>query len=183
MGGRDGWRRRLSDAALLGTRQRLPSAGFLCAQDLGQEAWQQEQNGDAAGAHDRLRKASESSPQNAKVQLAYAEFLDRHRDPEARAVYAKVDEIMARNAASPMDRARVARRLVVLDLIQGDRAAAAKHFDEFKAAGGTGWTLPPFAPKPTQSTIEIPGPLRSFSRMAGLSPDLAPEEMLTALGA
>jgi hypothetical protein len=31
-------------------------------------------------------------------------------------------------------------------------------------------------------TIDIPGPLRSFSRMAALSPDLKPEDLLPALG-
>jgi len=157
------------------------SVMVVSAQDLAQEAWQLERSGDSAEAHDRLRQAAESAPGNASVLLAYAEFLDRHRDPEARAIYSQLDGVLARNAASPVERARIARRLVVLDLIQGDRAAAARHFEEFRAAGGAGLTLPQTAPRPAPALIEIPGPMRSFLRMAGLSPDLKPDELLTAL--
>ena len=46
-----------------------------------------EKEGDAMGARAVLRSASTSDPE---AQLAYAEFLHRHRDPEARQVYERV---------------------------------------------------------------------------------------------
>src|SRR5437764_108293 len=74
--------------------------------------------------------------------------------------------------------------MLALELISNVNSAAEQHFNEYKAAGGTeisldalrGATKPPAMP-----TAEIPGPLRSFARMAALSPDLSPSELLPAL--
>jgi hypothetical protein len=46
-----------------------------------------EKEGDAMGARAALRSASAADPD---TQLAYAEFLHRHRDPEARQVYERL---------------------------------------------------------------------------------------------
>jgi hypothetical protein len=142
-----------------------------------------ESKGEAAQAHERLKKAAESSPNDPAALRTYAEFLDRHRDPAAREAYEKLSQALARAAASPNDRAQVARRLAVLDLIAGDQAAAARHLDEYHADGGTGLTLPKPAPTSANKlgTIDVPGPLSSFARMAALSPDLRPEDLLPAL--
>jgi hypothetical protein len=154
----------------------------VSAQDLTGEAWQLESRGEGQQARERLQKAAEAAPNNAPALRAYAEFLDRHRDPAARAAYARLDQALARNNASPNDRALVNRRLALLDMVQGDRAAADRHLDAFRTAGGRGLTLPPSpAAAATQSFVEIPGPLRSFARMAALAPDLRPEDLLTAL--
>ena len=77
----------------------------------------------------------------------------------------------------------MARRLVVLDLLEGDREAATRHLAVYREAGGKDWTsgLPAQKAPAAAQTIEIPGPLRSFSRMAALSPDLNVEEILPAL--
>jgi len=82
-------------------------------------------------------------------------------------------------------RAECARRLVILDLLAGDRGAAARHLRVYREAGGTQFPAadipgPPAGGDKTP-TIEIPGPLRSFSRMAALSPSLAPANILPAL--
>jgi len=152
-------------------------------QDLGGEAWQLESKGEALQARERLQKAAGNSPNNAAALRAYAEFLDRHRDPAAREVYAKLDQLLARSNAPKEQRAAVARRLAILDLIAGEESAAAKHIDEYRAAGGSGLEMPAQKSERTasQSYIEIPGPLRSFARMAALSPDLKADDLLTAL--
>ena len=154
----------------------------LAAQDLGGEAWEQESKGEAAQAQERLQKAVNAAPGDPAVLRADAEFLDWHRDPSARGIYEKLDQALARRGASASERAQVARRMTILDLIAGDRPAAARHLAEYRAAGGTGLALPPAEPDPQQNPIiEIPGPLRSFARMAAISPDLKPEDVLAGL--
>ena len=152
----------------------------ISAQDTAGEIWRMESKGDAMQALERLQKAADASPRDVAALRAYAEFLDRHRDPSARAVYAKLDQALPKN--SP-DRAAVLRRIVILDLLAGDRAAADLHLAAYREAGGSGLSLPPpVAPESVKDNfIEIPGPLRSFSRMAALAPEMHPEDLLTAL--
>src|ERR1700722_3044078 len=152
----------------------------ISAQDPAGEIWQLESKGDAMQARERLQKAADASPGDAGALRAYAEFLDRHRDPAARAVYVKLDQTLARNAP---ERAAVLRRLVILDLVAGDRDAATRDLKTFNDAGGSGMSLQAAAGPETikDNFIEIPGPLRSFSRMAALAPEMHPEDLLTAL--
>jgi len=153
------------------------------AQDLGARARQLEQRGDAAGARNLLRQGAQSST-NADSLAAYAEFLDQHNDPDARRAYGQLAEALRRSGAGAR-RAAVLRRLVLLDLQADDRESAGRHLSEYRDAGGTG--LPAALPerqKPeieSRSVVEIPGPVRSFARMAALSPDLNPEDLLPAL--
>ncbi|HWZ29960.1 MAG TPA: hypothetical protein VNX18_01425 [Bryobacteraceae bacterium] len=154
----------------------------VMGQDLSGEAWQLEVKGEALQARERLEKAAEASNDPGALR-AYAEFLDRHRDPAARAAYAKLDQALARSNAPREQRAAVARREAILDMLAGDDTAAAKHIEEYRAAGGSGLAVPQrmqSSPE-SQSYIEIPGPLRSFARMAALSPDLKPDDLLAAL--
>ncbi len=152
----------------------LGLAGTLAsAADLGQQAQQLESKGDALGARALLQRAARQSPTDAATVLAYAEFLDRYRDPEAKTNYEKALPLL-----SGERRAAVARRLTVLSLIEGDRAAAARYAPEARA----GWKVPESAPQPQAGpTVSIPGPLASFARMAALSPDTALAEVLPAL--
>jgi len=153
------------------------------AQDLGGEAWQLESKGEAVEAQARLQKAVEAAPNDAAALRAYAEFLDRHRDPAAREVYAKLAQALDRSKAPREQRAAIARREAILDLIAGDTASATKHIEAYRAAGGSGLAMPEQAATvpPAQNFIDIPGPLRSFARMAALAPDLKPEDLLVAL--
>ena len=151
----------------------LPAAG----QQSSGRAAQLEKSGDPAAARSVLAKAAQDSPRDAAVLTQYAEFLDRYGDPEARAVYRKAAEVTKTPA--------VLRRLVLLDLVAGDRTAADADLAAYRAAGGTEWrdAAFPSAAASSQSKlyIKIPGPLRSFARMAAISPDVNPDEMLQAL--
>src|SRR5216684_6371436 len=145
------------------------------ADDLSARAWQMESKGDAAGARDFLQKAAQSG--SADGLEAYAQFLDSHHDASARDVFEKL--VLT---AKGEQRQRAARRLVLLDLMAGDRAAAQVHLDKYHEAGGRDLTLSPVSQtQDLKQTIPIPGPLRSFSRMAALSPELAPEDLMPAL--
>lgn len=146
------------------------------AQDLSERAWQLEMKGDGPGARALLQQAANETPPNPAALKAYAEFLDRHRDPASGELYARMLTV-----TEGAERVEVARRLLLLDARSGDWAAAQKHLEIFKAAGGTGLTLPQAGTDAKKTVILIPGPLRSFARMAALSPDLKPDDVLTAL--
>src|ERR1700733_11448065 len=127
------------------------------ADDFGARAWQMESKGDAAEARDYLQRAAQTGSVDA--QLAYAQFLDRHRDPAARDVYEKVWQV-----ARGEQRELAARRMVVLDLIAGDRDAAQRHVEEYRTAGGRDFNLPAVSAAPGEKlqTIDIPDPQRVF---------------------
>jgi hypothetical protein len=139
---------------------------------------QLEKSGDVAGARAALAKAVKDSPSDTGVLTGYAEFLDRYGDPEARNAY--------RNLSSVAKSAPALKRLVLLDLIAGDRSAAAVDLEAYRSAGGTDWKsvslgrLLPRNSTPPQMIV-VPGPLRSFARMAAISPDVEPSETLLAL--
>jgi hypothetical protein len=150
-------------------------AAVAGADDLSLRALQMESKGDAAAAREfLLRSAQAGTPEGLE---AYAQFLDRHHDPAARDAYEKL-----LNASQGEQRAFAARRLAMLDLVAGDRDAAGRHLEQYRAAGGRDLNLAaPSAPTEKRQTIPIPGPLHSFSRMAALSPELGPEDLLPAL--
>lgn len=164
------------------TPMRLLSAALvffsigLLAQDNAARARQLEAEGDIQAAVRLLQEGAASNPADL---WAYAELLDRRNSSEARPAYRKV---LAANPSA--DQRRVAlRRLTTLSLMAGDREAAASHLRDYRAAGGT--ALPAQLPEPAKPEVYpesvIPGPINSFSRMAALSPDLRPYEILPAL--
>lgn len=144
----------------------------LRAQDLGTRAWDLERRGDSAAAERLLRTTAATSSDPAALG-AYAEYLERHRDPAARDAYQKLAALLDRQGASSTERAKVQHRLALLDLLAGDKAAAATHGAKID---------PAVSPRGARDFIEIPGPLASFSRMAALSPELALDEVLPSLG-
>src|SRR5579863_6911019 len=146
------------------------------ADDFAARAWQMESKGDAAEARDYLQRAAQTGGGDA--QLAYAQFLDRHHDLAAREAYEKVWQ-----TARGEQRELAARRMVVLDLIAGDRDAAQRHIEQYRSAGGRDFNLPAASAiaHDKLATIAIPGPLRSFSRMAALAPETNPADVLSAL--
>ncbi len=159
-------------ACLLGTP--------LAADEALDQVRRLETRGEAKEARLLLQRAVQNSPNNVETLHAYAEFLEKHKDPEARSVYEKLLKLVAGNSSKA---AEISRRLVLLDMIAGDTEAAARHLADYQAAGGNDLTLPKAqtAALENQATIEIPGPLHSFARMAALSPDLAPTDLLPAL--
>lgn len=157
------------------------------ADDLRQQTHQMELSGDAAGARAALQKAAAASNADAITLLSYAEFLERHHDPGARAAYGKALAV-AKRSSDTATQAQAARRLVILDLLANERKAATGHLDQYHAAGKSDLSLtadssptPADAAAQPESTVSIPGPMRSFARMAALSPDLSPNELLMAL--
>ena len=157
------------------------SAPWATGQDLAAEAWRLESGGDAEQAGRNLRQAAASAPNDPSTLRAYAEFLDQHRDPAAREAYARLSQLLQRTNAPAAQRASAAQRLAVLDLLAGDRAAVERDLQAYSGAGGKDLALPPARTVATPSYIEIPGPLRSFARMAAMSPDVNPNDLLPAL--
>src|SRR3954453_15251347 len=140
--------------------------------------------GDAAGARVALMRAADANPDSVPALTRYAEFLERYGDPAARDVYNKL--LVAARKAGDKDRvALAARRLVVLDLLAGDHGATSRHIDAYREASGKTLALGSAAADRTSSetaaTASIPGPYRSFARMAAISADAAPEDVLPAL--
>ena len=68
--------------SLLGVGSFFCTSLAWAAEDFAVHAWQMESKGDAAEARDYLQRAAQTGGVDAK--LAYAQFLDRHRDPTAR---------------------------------------------------------------------------------------------------
>jgi hypothetical protein len=158
----------------------LGLAVLVQSQDLGRRAWDLESKGDALAAQELLQRAAQGTS-DAQAWRAYAVFLDRHDDPGAREAYEKALSFLP--ADDRPGRAAVAGRLAALDLLAEDRDAAARALQEYSRSAGRQLTVPGEKPAPAQppAFIEIPGPLRSFARMAALAPDLNPQDLLPAL--
>src|SRR5688500_12375471 len=146
---------------------------FAQSSDL-ERAKSLEHKGDELAARQLLQRAASAPSATVETVAAYAEFLDRHRDPEARKVYGKLLSTTSGQRANSL-----ARRLVLLDLLAGDREAATRHYEIYTKNGGGDLTASiVHQPKPAGPTtaISIPGPISSFARMAALSPDTPPED-------
>ncbi len=143
-----------------------------------------EMSGDTMGARAALTRAAASSPNSIPALTAYAEFLDRYGDPACREAYVKLLAAL-RKAGDSARVGAIAGRLASLDLLAGDRAAASRDLETYRTATGKNaalGTLPePAGPRDPKLTASIPGPLRSFARMAAISPDASAEEVLPAL--
>ena len=157
----------------------------LGADDALDKARQLEKSGDVAGARMALSAAAQRTPSDVDALREYADFLNRYGDAESRAAYASVFKAAEKSG----DRARMAdaaRELVILDLVAGDRAAASQHLEAYHSAGGKDWPNPPeWKPAPAQNDPKqfayVPGPLRSFNRMAAISSEINSEDVLPAL--
>ncbi len=142
---------------------------------LRDQVLQHESTGDLAGARSILEQEAPSSS-SASEQLA--EFLERHNDSGSRDAYRK----WAAEERDPAQRKLALRQLVLLDFMQAKDADLARDLKDYHAAGGDDLVPPAQRTKPVQySMVTIPGPLSSFARMAALSTDLAPEDLLPAL--
>ena len=155
--------------------------------DAIRRAEQLEQAQQAAEARSVLARTAEESPGNAEALLAYAEFLDRFRDSARSGAYAKVLEALG-SSGSVDSRRRITRRLVLLSLVEGDLDAARNHVASYREIGGSGlegWEAPTDPGRTTDGIesgwTEVPGFLYSFRRMAALSSDQQPHELLPAL--
>ena len=167
----------------MGRTLRFVAAILLCLGAhwvWGQEASQvrrMEASGDAAAARAVLWREAQSHPGNATALTAYAEFLDRYGDPDRRAVYRRLLTELRAGGDSPLAD-RVARRLALLDLIEGEPALSDSYAARSSDApsGGSGERT-----SEVRSVVVFPGPIRSFARMAAVPPDARPEDVLPAL--
>ncbi len=163
------------------------AAGFLFlvlplfASEATDKAHKYEDAGDSTAARNLYRQALQQTPNDAELRTAHAEFLERYHDPAAREEYRRAVQAWKRDNKTK-EASAAARRAVMLDLIAGDRKAAEEDLEEYKALGGGDLRLPDAAgEKEKPQTIVIPGPLRSFARMAAISADSPPEDILPAL--
>ncbi|MDR3702910.1 MAG: hypothetical protein P4L56_24905 [Candidatus Sulfopaludibacter sp.] len=130
-----------------------------------------ESSGDVAGARATLVHAVQSSPDSIPVLTEYAEFLERHADPGARDEYRRLVTALTRSG-NRAAAASAAHRLAVLELLAGDKQSAEK---------ALGKSIGSVTAETAGATVTIPGPIRPFARMAAISPEALPEEILPAL--
>jgi hypothetical protein len=140
------------------------------------QARQLEHSGDSMRARALLARAAQTSPDDVTALTEYAEFLDRYGDPGCRDAYRKLVELLG-NAGNTARRAEIAKRLLVLDLLAGDKAAVTRDLELSGKGAPASWQVA----SDTRQTIQIPGPLRSFGRMAAVSADINPDDLLGAL--
>ena len=136
-------------------------SSLALAQDPLQQAWQLELKGDAPAARDLLDRVIQTSPANYSYVRAYAEMLERYRNPAAKDAYQKTLEIMKRGGAPAAEQAAIEQRIKLIASLNAPYVTVTS--------------------SEQSATIAIPGPIRSFARMAALSPDLKPEDLLPAI--
>lgn len=145
--------------------------------NLRAQALQREATGDLSGARSLLEQSAGAAGDTSGAE-ALAEFLERHGDRESRQAYLK----WAAGESDPARRQQALRQVVLDDYMTGRDADLSADLNRYRAEGGNNLRQPA---KPGQTssgkTVSIPGPLSSFARMAALSPDLAPDELLPAL--
>ena len=140
-----------------------------------------EADGNALDARHQLARAVEANPGNTQALAEYAEFLERYGDPGARDAYAKLLEGL-RRSGNNAQAGVIARRMAVLDLLAGNSEMTSRDLDTYRAVTGQTLTLATTRNAPDAwPTANIPGPMRSFARMAAISPDSSPNAVLTAL--
>jgi hypothetical protein len=153
----------------------------LSANEAVDRAHKYEDAGDSAAARETYAKAIQATPNDPEVLTGYAQTLERYKDPGAREAWRKSAGLWKTAGRTP-DALRSTRRAVLLDLIAGDRMAAEADLASYSALGGTDLQLPSSADSTQKhETVPIPGPIRSFARMAAMSPDIQPDEVLGTL--
>ncbi len=143
---------------------------------LDKQVKEHESSGDLAGARTLLEEEAKQPASGGPAALA--DFLDRHSLPGARDAYRQwaTDETDASKKQGAL------RQLVLLDYMQGKTTDLSADLARYKAGGGSDLQMPTRTiSSNVYSSVTIPGPLRSFARMAALSSDLAPEDLLSAL--
>ncbi len=153
--------------------------GLLAAADtdLENRVTQLESTGDLTEARSLLTREAANSNDSRAAQML-AEFLCRHKDRACRDATQK----WAAGENDPAKKKLALREVALLDFMQGRNADLSADLGQYRAAGGTDLDAPvKGSGGRSYSTVTIPGPLSSFARMAALSPDLAPVDLLPAL--
>jgi hypothetical protein len=157
-------------------------ASALLGSEVLERARQMEKAGDTLGARTLLARAVQDAPNDITALTDYAQFLDDYGDPEWKDAYGKLLAALDQRGESRR-RAAVARRMAELAFVEGDRASAMRYLEIYRKAGGTA-EIPAWRPEkndPEQQYILIPGPRRSFDRMAAISGEAQSDDLLPAL--
>ncbi|MBV9083650.1 MAG: hypothetical protein JOZ62_13300, partial [Acidobacteriaceae bacterium] len=145
--------------------------------DAAQQIAERESTGDLAGARSLLEQQA-ATPGNTAAAAALAEFLDRHADAGRREAYLK----WASGETDATKQRLAVRQAVLIDFMENRKSDLTADLQQYRSLGGTDLALRPRESKgKPYSTVVIPGPLPSFARMAALSPDVSPEDLLSAL--
>jgi hypothetical protein len=154
----------------------------LSANEAVDRAQKYEDSGDSSAAREVYAGALRATPNDPELLTGYAQILERYGDSRAREAWRK-SSASWKSAGRIQDAARAAGRAVLLDLIAGDRASAEADFASYTALGGRELRLPEPAAGGIQrrQSVTLPGPMRSLARMAAISPDVQPDEVLPAL--
>jgi hypothetical protein len=140
-----------------------------------QQVARYEASGDLTAAKALLNREADAHPNDASAQQSLAEFVCRHENAGCSAATAKWASV-----ETDGNRKKLAQRqLLLLDYMLGKDINA--DLQQYQAAGGTDTSSPAKHKQKDYATVTVPGPLASFARMAALSPDLAPEDLLPAL--
>jgi hypothetical protein len=138
---------------------------------------ERESAGDLAAAKSMLEQEAARAG-DGSAAAALAEFLDRHADPGKRDAFLK----WASEETDASKQRLALRQAVLIDFMDGRKSELSDDLERYRSAGGSDLSLAARGQKSkTYSTVLIPGPLSSFARMAALSPDLHPEDLLPAL--
>lgn len=144
---------------------------------------QAEQSADGTPAVRDLKRAEQATPRSAGEARGVAELLDRYGAAERLPAYERYWKFLEPNGGNEEKR-KALRRLVVLSLEEQKPERVDRYLSLYHQAGGGGLALPGQPPAGAASlygTIEIPGPLTAFARMAALAPDVSPELLMSAL--
>jgi hypothetical protein len=152
----------------------------LFGNDAVDRAHRYEDAGDSAAAREVYSRALRSSPRDPELFAGYAQTLERYRDAGAPEAYRKSGALW-KGAGRTQDALAAERRAVILDLVAGDRASAEKDLEEYRSLGGQDLQLPGGSASGAHEIVQIPGPLRSFARMAAISQDIDTNDILAAL--
>ena len=140
-----------------------------------------EAGGDAMGARAALARDVRNRPNDIGALTNYAEFLERYGDPECRDTYRKLLAAIG-NSGNSARTAAISRRLARLDLLAGEREAVSRDLDVYARATGKRLAMGDAGLTDEKwPTAQIPGPMRSFARMAALPPDADPADVLPSL--
>ena len=153
--------------------------GALHAQNL-DEIRKLEASGDLAGARSSLAAAVARSRNDVSTLTYYGEFLERYGDPASRQVYNQLITALRQKGDSP-SAAAIARRLAAIELLTGDREAASRDLELYRTLGGRSAALGTTLSRDNRPSAMMPGPLRSFARMAAMPADINPQDILPAL--
>ena len=139
-----------------------------------------EASGETEEARAALLQAAENRPNDVSALTGYAEFLDRYGDPSSRQAYVRLLARLQQTGDSARA-AIVARRLAALDLLAGDRDASTRDLEAYRTLSGKPAALSAASTEEHWPTAMLPGPLRSFARMAAIPSDVNPQEILPSL--